>query len=250
MEIIPTTAQALPRSLVLLVHHRPQYVPAGLAACAGKSAANQTFCLWAADTFGANVGDTLTGKHWSSFTQVNDPITHVGKDDFYNDDFAAYLEDTWKVRPSLTLNLGVRYDLQHVPAPPQPNTASPLLTLYTSTLNIDKNNIAPRIGFAWQFAKNTVLRGGYGMFYGKTSNSTYYALRVENGVFQQTFAGCLPTTCGPTFPQRVLHSAGARFGGSIRGRSYTGGRSSRRRPALELGGGARNGSGLRQPCRA
>ncbi len=168
--------------------------------------ANATFCRWVADAVGANVGDGLTGKHYTSFTQVNDPITHVGKDDFYNIDFGAYLEDTWKLRPRLTLNLGVRYDLQHVPAPAQPNTATPLLTLYTSTLNIDKNNIAPRLGVAWQFDKNTVLRAGYGIFYGKTSNSTYYALRVENGVFQQTFSGCGPTgtaaqkACAPTFP--------------------------------------------------
>jgi len=168
--------------------------------------ANATFCRWVADAVGANVGDASTGKHYSSFTQVNDPITHVGKDDFYNNDFGAYFEDTWKLRPKLTLNLGVRYDLQHVPAPPQPNTATPLLTLYTSTLNIDKNNIAPRLGLAWQFTRNTVLRVGYGIFYGKTSNSTYYALRVENGVFQQTFSGCGPTgtaqqqACAPTFP--------------------------------------------------
>jgi hypothetical protein len=170
---------------------------------AASAAANATFCRWLVDAVGADVGDGLAGKHYSSFTQVNDPITHVGKDDFYNNDFGAYFEDTWKLRPRLTLNLGVRYDLQHVPAPPQPNTATPLLTLYTSTLNIDKNNIAPRLGVAWQFAKSTVLRAGYGIFYGKTSNSTYYALRVENGVFQQTFSGCGPSgikTCAPTFP--------------------------------------------------
>jgi hypothetical protein len=165
--------------------------------------ANATFCRWVDDAVGADVGDGLTGMHYSTFTQVNDPITHVGKDDFYNNDFGAYLEDTWKVRHNLTLNLGVRYDLQHVPAPPRPNTATPLLTLYTSTLNNDKNNFAPRVGLAWEFLKNTVLRAGYGMFYGKTSNSTYYALRVENGVFQQTFSGCGPsgiTSCAPTFP--------------------------------------------------
>ena len=70
-------------------------------------------------------------------------------------------------------------------------------------MNNDKNNFAPRIGLAWQFLGNTVLRAGYGIFYGKTSNSTYYALRVENGVFQQTFSGCGPTritSCAPTFP--------------------------------------------------
>jgi Carboxypeptidase regulatory-like domain/TonB dependent receptor-like, beta-barrel len=165
------------------------------------SGANGTFCQWLDDAVGASVGDGLTGKHWTSFTQVEDPITHVGKDDFYDNDLGLYFEDTWKLKPSLTLNLGVRYDLQHVPAPPQPNTATPLLTYYTSTLNIDKNNLAPRIGVAWQMDRNTVLRAGYGIFYGKTSNSTYYALRVENGVFQQTFSGCTPTsTCAPTFP--------------------------------------------------
>src|SRR5882762_7851764 len=168
---------------------------------------NATFCRWLDDSVGASIsGDLFNGKHWTSFTQVNDPITHTGKDDFYNNDFGTYLEDTWKARPSLTVDLGVRYDLQHVPPPAQPNTGSPSLTLYTSTLNIDKNNFAPRIGIAWQFAKNTVLRAGYGIFYGKTSNSTYYALRVENGVFQQTFSGCGPNgnplqqACAPTFP--------------------------------------------------
>jgi hypothetical protein len=175
--------------------------------------AKATFCRWVLDAVGGDIGDTnqfgesLKGKHWSSFTQVNDPITHVGKDDFYNNDLGAYFEDSWKARHNLTLNLGVRYDLQHVPAPPKPNTASPLLTLYTSTLNIDKNNFAPRVGIAWQFLGETVLHAGYGIFYGKTSNSTYYALRVENGVFQQTFSGCSATSsnaalrgCAPTFP--------------------------------------------------
>ena len=178
----------------------------GITSCTG-SAANTTFCLWLADSVGADIGDGMTGKHWSSFTQVNDPITHVGKDDFYNNDIGFYVEDTWKAKPSLTFNLGVRYDLQHVPPPATPNTARPLLTLYTSTLNIDKNNIAPRLGVAWQIGTKTVLRAGYGMFIGKTSNSTYYALRVENGVYQQTFSGCSPTSgstalrgCAPTFP--------------------------------------------------
>src|SRR5262249_18025259 len=54
-----------------------------IAGCPGGGA-NATFCRWLIDAVGSDVGDGLTGKHWASFTQVNDPITHTGKDDFYN----------------------------------------------------------------------------------------------------------------------------------------------------------------------
>ncbi|MBZ5601246.1 MAG: TonB-dependent receptor [Acidobacteriia bacterium] len=166
------------------------------------------FTNWAADVMGVNLGDNLTGRHFSTFVQVNDPVTHVGKDDLYDNDVDGFFEDSWKLKPNLTLNLGVRYDIQLIPAPPQPNTKTPLTTLYTSTINIDKNNFAPRIGLAWSLGKGTVVRAGYGMFYGKTSNSTYYATRVENGVFQQTF-NCNPTTCSTlTFPNLIFTPPG------------------------------------------
>lgn len=163
-----------------------------------------SFASWVADVAGTNLGDGLTGRHYTTFTQVTDPVTGVGKDDFYNNDFAGFIEDSWKVRSNLTLNLGVRYDIQLIPQPPKPNIATPLTTLYSSTINIDKNNFAPRIGLAWSMGKGTVLRVGYGIFYGKTSNSTYYAQRVENGSFQQTYQ-CKPTTCPAlTFPNVIF----------------------------------------------
>jgi hypothetical protein len=174
---------------------------------------------WVADVAGVNLGDGLTGRHFTTFVQVTDPVTGVGKDDFYDTDFAGFFEDSWKARPNLTLNLGVRYDLQYIPPPTMPNTSTPLTTLYTSTINIDKNNFAPRLGVAWNFAKGTVLRVGYGIFYAKTSNSTYYATRVENGVIQQTF-NCNPTTC-PTlkFPNLIFTPPGgapiAPFAGAL-----------------------------------
>ena len=46
------------------------------------------------------------------------------------------------------------------------------------------------------------------MFYAKTSNSTYYATRVENGVIQQTFNCSVDHLSGPDVPQRHLHPAG------------------------------------------
>ena len=114
------------------------------------------------DVYGINTGDGLTGKHYSTFVQVNDPITHVGKDDFYNNDIAGFFEDSWKANSKLTLNMGLRYDLSTIPQPPQPNTLTPLTTLYTSTIHIPKDQFAPRLGVAWQVSPNTVLRTGYG----------------------------------------------------------------------------------------
>ena len=173
------------------------------------------FSNWVADLAGTNLGDGLTGRHWSTFVQVNDPVTGVGRDDFYNNDYALFAEDSWKARPNLTINYGVRYDLSTIPQPPKPNTATPLTSLYTSTINIPKHEFAPRIGAAWQISKGSVLRVGYGLFYA----SMFYATRVENGVIQQTF-NCTPTTCPAlAFPNLIFTPPGgapvAPFAGAL-----------------------------------
>jgi hypothetical protein len=174
-----------------------------------NGAAQTAFNNWVADVAGINLGDGLTGRHWSTFTQVTDPITHVGKDDYWEKDVDGFLEDTWKARTNLTLTLGVRYDIQMVPQPPKPYTATPLTTLYTSTINIDSNNFAPRLGLSWQPHKGMVLRTGYGMFYAKTPGSTFYAQRVENGVYQQTFVCTNPNNCPQlSFPNVIFSPPG------------------------------------------
>jgi len=171
-----------------------------------------SFNTWVEDAYGINVGDGLTGKHYTSFTQVHDPVTGVGKDDFHNNDYSGFFEDSWKASSKLTLNLGIRYDVFTIPQPPLPNTSTPLNTYYTSTINIPKDQFQPRLGVAWQLTPKTVLRTGYGIFYGKTTNTTYYNTRVENGVIQQTF-NCTPTgaTACPalTFPNLIWTPPGA-----------------------------------------
>ena len=178
------------------------------------------FGNWVADIYGISLNNgKAIGQNYSSFAQVTDPITGVGRDDFYDTDVAGFIEDDWKVLPNFTLNLGARYEIQMIPQPPKPNTATPLTTLYSSTINIDKNNLAPRIGMAFEPHKGTVLRAGYGIFYAKTSNSTFYASRVENGVYQQTF-NCTPATCPSlTFPNLIFTPPGgapsAPFAGAL-----------------------------------
>lgn len=171
--------------------------------------AQQAFNAWVLDAYGINAGDGLTGRHYNSFVQVNDPITHVGKDDFQNNDVSAFFEDTWHATKKLTLNLGLRYDVFLVPQPPMPNTTTPLNKLYTSTINIPKGQFAPRLGAAWQLTPQTVIRAGAGLFYAKTTNTTFYNTRVENGIFQQTF-NCTPTSCPSlAFPNVIWTPPGA-----------------------------------------
>ncbi len=179
------------------------------AGCAIVSGTQAAFANWVQDVYGVN-----GGQHYSSFAQVNDPITHIGADDFWNKDIAAFVEDTWKLNKVLTVTAGVRYDLQLVPQPPNPYTtsyngaASPLGNFYTKTIKNNYKMIQPRIGFAWSPRVGTVVRGGYGIFYGLTSNSTFYATRVENGVYQQAYSLNV-TQSTTTNPVNYTYAAGS-----------------------------------------
>lgn len=95
-----------------------------------------------------------------------------------------YFQDDWSVSSSLTLNLGLRYELTR-PFYETRNRLANLITDYGDPLfgeyilagdarrpralqYTDRNNLAPRIGFAWRMPfANVVLRGGYGIFYGQ-----------------------------------------------------------------------------------
>ena len=165
------------------IHEQLQNLFQGDGSFSYQTGTNEfNFANWVQDIYQVN-----GGRHYNSFTQVNDPLTHVGADDFWNQDVDFFVEDAWKVTPKLLLSLGIRYDLQLVPQPDKPNTTSAVAALYTTTINIDKKMIQPRFGFSWAPQDGTVVRGGYGIFYGLNSNSTYYTQRRENGVYQQQF---------------------------------------------------------------
>jgi hypothetical protein len=90
-------------------------------------------------------------------------------------DYGFFFQDDWKVTPRLTVNLGLRYDYQDNPAP-YSNLLQPVGS-YTPLPQMtnrpsDKNNIGPRVGFAYDpYGKGkTVIRGGFGMYYGRLVN--------------------------------------------------------------------------------
>jgi Carboxypeptidase regulatory-like domain/TonB dependent receptor len=109
-----------------------------------------------------------------------------------NPTIGAYGQDEWKVSPSLTLNAGLRYDLQ-----------------FLKSVSTDTNNISPRIGFAWSpFTNdNTIVRGSFGLFYDRIplralSNALQSSNNTTN-INSSTFVtvSLSPTQTGaPPFP--------------------------------------------------
>ncbi len=85
----------------------------------------------------------LTIDDVSRFTQGFGNVTYSVSEDLWS----LFAQDDWRVNPNLTVNVGLRYDRQ--------------------TLTDAKDNIQPRVGFAWQPWNDgrTVVRGGYAMYY-------------------------------------------------------------------------------------
>ncbi len=83
-----------------------------------------------------------------------------------NHSVELYAQDKWRIGTRTTLSVGVRYDLEIIPID---ETDNPLFN-GSPDHPVDRNNIAPRIGFSRTFDDHgkSVLRGGYGIFYNRT----------------------------------------------------------------------------------
>ncbi len=75
--------------------------------------------------------------------------------------YAGWYQDDWKVGQKLTLNMGVRYDLDHGAQ----GEWVKFLPWLSGRRPTDKNNFAPRLGFAYQVNEKSVIRGGWGLFF-------------------------------------------------------------------------------------
>jgi outer membrane receptor protein involved in Fe transport len=99
-------------------------------------------------------------------------------------EFAFFLQDEWKPTKALTVSLGARYDIQSFAQPPVKNPDPQLAAagIDTSFLKTDKNNIGPRLGVAWTPNSKTVVRAGYGLFYGRTPSIMVGTAHSNNGI--------------------------------------------------------------------
>jgi hypothetical protein len=123
---------------------------------------------------GRAVGDLLLGLP-SQLALTSLSIMDQGQDMYF-----LFLQDDFKLTPQLTLNLGLRYEYATPPREKEnrfanfdPKTgkevfARPGGTFERALIHPDRNNFAPRFGFAYSPAQRWVIRGAYGIFYTHT----------------------------------------------------------------------------------
>ena len=104
--------------------------------------------------------------------------------------FAGFFQDDWRITKAITLNLGLRYELQGVPSDSnnQLGNFEPGVGLEQvgknigSLYNKDATNFAPRVGVAWDLSGKgtTVIRGGVSIVYDLLSMSTFLSQQNTN----------------------------------------------------------------------
>jgi hypothetical protein len=157
---------------------------------------------------------------------------------FRTSDYAAFAQDTWKLRRNLTLTLGLRWEYftpltevnnlmtNYVVGATTvgglkcvnyfPGACAGAVTPSTQLYNPDRNNFGPKIGFAWSpsdTAGNLVLRGGFGISYNRDMGIVFSNVRQNSTPLQAAAQACCffdpGRIQGPPPGSNILYSLGS-----------------------------------------
>lgn len=129
----------------------------------------------------SNLLNFLAGKYINYQQAFGDPTTRQN-----NPNLGMFAQDEWQLRPRLTLNLGLRYDLQFLP----------------DLVQTDWNNVSPRLGIAWAPWQNgkTVLRASYGLFFDRLPLRAVSNALQRDGVHYKVAVLSFGQPGAPVFP--------------------------------------------------
>ncbi len=169
---------------------------------------------------GVGLGDFLLGNVYQAITSVGDSSQNLR-----SNWWSGYLQDDWRVRPTLTLNAGLRYEHAQTPYDTSSKTQwfDPAVRRVVNSRSggvrngiVDPNwhNFAPRIGFAYSptYVRNTVFRGSYGIFYATDNWNELQFLVIGPDFYSSQTLNSDPTS--PTLRLNQLFPTGALGGGT------------------------------------
>jgi hypothetical protein len=119
--------------------------------------------------------------------RVPGPVDFLMKGHF----IGMFAQDKWRIRNNFTVNAGLRYDLEILPTPNQDN---PMFADNPDGYPRDANNVAPRLGFSWALDDQgrSAVRGGFGIFYQRTSYTFLTGMFESQARFSTSFLRQFP----------------------------------------------------------
>jgi hypothetical protein len=154
------------------------------------------------------LADANPGRHFNNYIQTFDLRSGLRGDAYFTTtDYNFFIQDTWNATNRLTVNAGLRYEYQKLPQPGEAEVNGIVLNgnpnfPQTMSFNQDRNNWGPRIGATYDIFgnKSTVIRGGYGLYFGRTSNSVLFSALTNNAVTFATYSFNASAAGAPTYP--------------------------------------------------